>query len=121
MTLACAKRTGYVPEEFDETYMRRFLAVCQANLQAISQYVEVQPPEVPVVLYRALDPNGRSYTLDTDSSSDLGWGKLVGRTIEVIDVDADHVSMISGDEVIQIARDLCGRISHENVSIEAMD
>lgn len=121
MTLACAKQTGFVPEEFDETYMRGFLSVCQANLRAISQYVEVQQPEVPVVLYRALDPNGRSYTLDTDSSSDLGWGKLVGRTIEVIDIDADHVSMISGDEVIQIARDLCGRISHENVSIEATD
>jgi thioesterase domain-containing protein len=121
MTLACAKQTGFVPEEFDETYMRRFLAVCQANLQAISQYVEVQQTEVPVVLYRALDPNGRSYTLDTDASSDLGWGKLVGRTIEVIDIDADHVSMISGVEVIQIARDLCGRISHENVSIKTTD
>jgi amino acid adenylation domain-containing protein len=121
LTLACVKQTGFIPEEFDEAYMRRFLAVCQANLQAISQYVAVPRPEVPIVLYRALDPSGRSYTLDTDSSFDLGWGKLVGRSIEVIDVDADHVSMISGDEVKQIVRDLHLRIMHEIVSVEATD
>ncbi|MCA9157654.1 MAG: hypothetical protein KDA72_04965, partial [Planctomycetales bacterium] len=121
MTLACAKQTGFVPEEFDETYMRRFLTVCKANLQAISQYVEVQQPQVPAVLYRALDANGRSYAADIDSDSDLGWGKLLGRPIEVIDMDTDHVSMIAGDEVIQIARVLRGRISQEQVSIEATD
>ncbi len=110
MMLACAKKTGFLPEEFDETYMRRFLGVCKANLRAISQYVEVQRPEVPVVLYRALDPNGRSYVIDIDSASDLGWGKLIGRPIEVIDMDADHVSMIAGDEVLQIARRLRERI-----------
>ncbi len=121
MTLACAKQTGFVPEEFDETYMRRFLAVCTANLQAISQYVEVQQPEVPAVLYRALDPNGRSYAVDIDASSDLGWGKLIGRPIEVIDMDADHVSMITGDDVIQVARDLGRRICQERVSIEATE
>lgn len=121
MTLVCAKQSGFVPEEFDETSMRRFLAVCKANLRAISHYVEVQQPEVPAVLYRALDPNGRSYSPDIDSASDLGWGELLGRPIEVIDMDADHVSMIAGDKVIQIARDLRGRISHEHVSIEATD
>jgi thioesterase domain-containing protein len=68
-----------------------------------------------------LDPNGRSYSLDIESASDLGWGKLIGRPIEVIDMDADHVSMIAGDEVIQIARDLRGRISQEHVSNEASD
>ena len=110
MTLASAKQTGFVPEEFDETYMRRFLAVCKANLQAISQYVEVQQPEIPAVLYRALDANGRSYSIDSESASDLGWGNLIGRDIEVFDIEADHVSLIAGDEVAQIARDLRDRI-----------
>ncbi len=119
MTLSCAKKSRFVPEEFDETFMRRFLAVCKANLQAISQYVEVRQPEVPAVLYRAMNPNGRSYALDIDSTSDLGWGKLMGRPIEVIDIDADHVSMLAGDEVHQIARDLRRRIRQEPVSVEA--
>ncbi|QEG23834.1 non-ribosomal peptide synthetase/type I polyketide synthase [Mariniblastus fucicola] len=110
MTLASAKQTGFVPEDFDEAYMRRFLSVCKANLRAISQYIEVQQPEVPAVLYRALDPNGRSYTIDSDSASDLGWGKLIGRSIEVIDMNADHVSIISGEEVAKVANDLRERI-----------
>lgn len=121
ITLAGAKGMGFVPEEFDEHYMRRFLAVCKANLRAISQYVEVQQPEVPAILYRALDSNGRSYTLDIDSCSDLGWGSLIGRPIEVIDVNADHVSIIAGNEVIQIARDMRRRISQAYVAIEATD
>ncbi len=121
MTLAYARETGFIPQEFDEAAMRRFLTVCKANLQAISQYVEVQQPEVPVVLYRASDPSGRSYAIDIDSTFDLGWGNLVGRPIEVIDVDADHVSMISGEHVIAIARDLGRRISQEHVSIVNMN
>ena len=109
LTLAAAQQTGFVPKDFDETYMRRFLAVCKANLQAISNYVEMQS-EVPAILYRALDSNGRSYAIDVESTSDLGWGKLTGRPIEVIDIGADHVSMITGDAVRQIAQDLLKRI-----------
>ncbi len=113
MTLASVKQTGFVPEEFDESYMRCFIAVCKANLQAISSYVEVQQPEIPLVLYRATNPDGRSYPIDQVYASDLGWSQLAGRAIEVIDIEADHISMMAGREVHQIAREVLRRIGQK--------
>jgi amino acid adenylation domain-containing protein len=101
-----AQQTGFVSEDFDESYMRRFLNVCQAQLQAIADYAEVQSPDVPVVLFRASDPTGRSHVVEDRWQQDLGWGSLLGRQIEVVDAGGDHVSMLTGERAVQLARDL---------------
>jgi thioesterase domain-containing protein len=79
------------------------LSVCQANLQAIEHYVQVQNPDVPVTLYRATDPAGRSHPVEAHAEADLGWSALLGRPIEVLDSEGNHVSMLTGDRVTKLS------------------
>lgn len=101
-----AQQTGFVSDDFDESYMRRFLNVCQAQLQAIADYAEVQNADVPVVLFRASDPAGRSRVVEDGWQDDLGWSSLLGRQIDVIEAGGNHVSMLTGDRASQLAHAL---------------
>lgn len=106
------QQSGFLSAEFDEAYLRRFLLLCQANLRAIRRY-EVICDDVPTILFRARDPNGRSYAVSRQFADDLGWSFVVGDALQTIPVSGDHVTILTGDSADQIASELSRRIDKD--------
>jgi thioesterase domain-containing protein len=100
---------GFVPADIDLDAIRRFLNVCRANLRALQAY-DAQPCELNAILFKALDPEGRSHSIADGSQADLGWRPILGEALEVVEVPGNHVTMLTGDHVPQLGMFLRGRI-----------
>lgn len=104
------QQSGFLPSEIDESYVRRFLGVCRANLRAIEGF-QAEPDDVPMLLFRASDTADRAHLIAADQVNDLGWRSIVGESLEVIDVAGDHVSMLTGDYVKAVGAVLRHRLA----------
>lgn len=72
-----------------------------------------QPTDVPVVLCRARQAQPLTTALDPRylrSEADLGWAPLC-RSLEIVPVEGDHLSLIDPPHVAAIARHLTQRLS----------
>jgi thioesterase domain-containing protein len=91
------QKTGFVSAAIDFDYVRRFVRICQANLQAVANY-DPQPAELPVVLFRAADSAGRSGEVAANGLADLGWRLLTGDQLQIVEVPGNHVTMLTGEQ-----------------------
>jgi thioesterase domain-containing protein len=84
---------------------RHVFEVFQANVQAIAQY-RPRPYRGPIVLVKAAQ---QAVTLPSDDA--LGWRPYASGPIELHTVPGDHVHMLAGSSVQQIATVLLGHLA----------
>ncbi len=100
---------GVLPEQADVNHLRGFIDVYRANLQAV-----YQPPEgsadIPTLLVRSAelqpgqlqDPQARAVRAEAD----LGWGRWISGSIEMVEVPGDHLTMLNPPDVLALAAEI---------------
>jgi hypothetical protein len=77
-------------------------------MRALARHAPSPAVGVPAVLFRATEGAGEiAPTIEEYELPCFGWRALLGETIEIIDVAANHSSMLQDERVEPIARRLC--------------
>jgi myxalamid-type polyketide synthase MxaB len=100
-----ARRSGMLPAETPEEFVRNLVAVGQANVRVLQSYrpnaltatVQFFTPETREAL---AELSGRTPPKDID----LGWSRHIGQSVEVHRLPGDHFTMMFGDSAVQISR-----------------
>jgi acyl transferase domain-containing protein/thioesterase domain-containing protein/acyl carrier protein len=111
--LAEAKRQGVLPAEVSTEYIRRFIEVCRAHVQAIMNYV---PPPIgqPLHLFRPAETGVLTEATGQSLANDLGWGTIVSEVVLHL-VPGDHFSMLTGDNARRLAAALAECLEGERL------
>jgi thioesterase domain-containing protein/NAD(P)-dependent dehydrogenase (short-subunit alcohol dehydrogenase family)/acyl carrier protein len=105
--LAEARKSGVIPEETPESFIRRLVSAGEANIRVLQGY---EPTAIKSVV-RMFVPVDRSALAEltgetVPSEEDLGWSSQVGQSVELHRVSGDHFSMMMGENASAIAFDL---------------
>jgi amino acid adenylation domain-containing protein len=101
-----AKQAQLVAVDLDlESSARHVFEVFQANVQAIAEY-RPRPYGGPIVLFKAAQQ-----AVELPGDDVLGWRPYASGPIELHTVAGDHVHMLAGASVEQIARVLRNRLA----------
>ncbi|MBT6488683.1 MAG: HAD-IIIC family phosphatase, partial [Deltaproteobacteria bacterium] len=95
-------RLGLMTTEYDRLRFERLQKVIDAHAKAYLNY-KPSKVEAPVTLIRAtnsLVPDG-SATVDADA-----WSEISKTGVEVVDVDADHFTLVRGEAVLKVVEKL---------------
>jgi thioesterase domain-containing protein len=114
--LAEARRQGTVPAEAPEAFIRRLVHVGEANVQVIQSY-RPQSLKQAVHLFVPTTKGGLAEIAGKDltEEGDHGWNEQVGQDVELHEVPGDHFSMLLGDGVARIAKELSSLIALQNL------
>jgi len=112
-----ARRTGLVPPEMPEEFIRQLVHVGEANVRVLQSYrptalsgaVQFFTPAAKEAL---AELSGRT----PPSDDDLGWSREIGQTVELHRLEGDHFSMMVGDSAKRIARELARHLSEAGAS-----
>ncbi len=106
--LAEARRKGIVPAETSESYIRRLVAVGEANVRVIQSY----RPEaltaaavhlfVPTIKGGLAEVSGRTIA----DEGDHGWSARVGQAVELHEIPGDHFTMMAGEGAALLSRQM---------------
>ena len=105
--LAEARKSGIIPEETPQSFIRRLVRTGEANVRVLQGY-EPSPLKclvrmfVPANKIALAELTGRPAPIEED----LGWSSQVGQAIELHRVGGDHFTMMMGDNAAAIAREL---------------
>jgi thioesterase domain-containing protein len=85
-------------------YIRRFVEVCRAHVQAIMGYA---PPPLaqPLYFFRPADSGVLAEVAGERLDDDLGWGKVTPSVV-LHQVPGDHFSMLVGENANCLAERL---------------
>lgn len=105
--LAEARKSGIVPAETPESFIRRLVRVGEANVRVLQAY---QPKPLTTAV-RLFVPAVKTALADLsgyrpDEEEDRGWSKQVGQAVELREVPGDHFTMMVGDGAAFIAREI---------------
>jgi amino acid adenylation domain-containing protein len=95
-----AKKSNIMPSDAQLQQLTALLNVCNANVQALYNYV----PQVYSNSINLLRTNDHSTTDLSDST--LGWSKLSSKSVEIYIVPGDHNSMLTKPHVPILAKQL---------------
>jgi thioesterase domain-containing protein len=103
--LAEARKSGIVPAETPESYIRRLVRAGEANVRVLQGY-KPNPLATPIRLFvpaskTALE--GLTSVAHVDGEED-GWSSSIGQAVELYEVPGDHFSMMLGDGAAAIAQ-----------------
>jgi thioesterase domain-containing protein len=104
-----ARKSGMLPPETPEEYIRKVVAVGQANVRVLQTYrpkplsitVQFFTPETREAL---AELSGRTPPSDVD----LGWSRKIGQAVKVHRLSGDHFTMMFGQSVSFLAKELQG-------------
>jgi acyl transferase domain-containing protein/thioesterase domain-containing protein/acyl carrier protein len=116
--LAEARKLGVISALLDADSVRRFLNLCKANLR-IMMHNELKPCELPVHFFRAATGDLINQKIRHDDAGDYGWGELVGKSLVVHEVPGDHVTMLTGENAMNLAARLRECIDSAHVPASA--
>jgi len=102
--LAEARRQGLVPAETPESFVRRLVAVGEANVRVIQGYRPraLRAPLqlfVPAIKTGLAEVSGRK----PRDEADHGWSAEIGQLVEIEEVPGDHFTMLVGDGARRLA------------------
>jgi thioesterase domain-containing protein/acyl carrier protein len=112
-----ARKSGMIPAETPESFIRQVVQVGEANVQVLQSY---RPNSIaaPVVMFvpetkgALAEIAGRNPPEDDD----LGWSREVGQAVELVSVPGDHFSMMTGKSALIVAQELARVLSGERVA-----
>jgi thioesterase domain-containing protein len=102
--LAEARRQGLVPAETPESFIRRLVAVGEANVRVTQSYRPrslATPVQllVPAIKTALAEVSGRK----TRGEEDHGWSTEIGQAVEIEVVPGDHFTMMVGEGAVRLA------------------
>lgn len=103
--LAEARRSGIIPAETPEPFIRRLVRAGEANVRVLQGY-EPKRLTTPIRLFV---PASKTALADLSgvrppSDEDLGWSTRIGQAVELQEVPGDHFSMMVGEGATAIAQ-----------------
>jgi myxalamid-type polyketide synthase MxaB len=96
-----AKRQGVLPADVSADYIRRFVEVCRAHVQAIMDY-RVMPIGISIELVRPTETGVLAEASGKDLAHDLGWGGVASK-LTLHSVPGDHFTMLAGENASRLA------------------
>jgi myxalamid-type polyketide synthase MxaB len=105
--LAEARKTGIVPAETPEAYIRRLVRAGEANVRVLQGY-EPSPLTTPIRLFVPTSKTALEGLagIAPVSDEDRGWSTHDGQIIEIHEVPGDHFTMMLGEGAAVIAEHL---------------
>jgi thioesterase domain-containing protein len=116
-----ASAAGLIPEGSSQRLIRRLFGIFAANYEAVLNYhhdsldrdvtllrARHTPPEFVAVAHRMVG--------DMFESPTNGWERLQPRSLQVIDVAGDHLTMMSEPNVAEVADQLSAVLNREATS-----
>jgi myxalamid-type polyketide synthase MxaB len=105
--LAEARKSGIIPEETPEPFIRRLVRVGEANMRVLQGY-EPNSLKIPAQMFVPSNKDALAELSGQPAPSDLdlGWSNRVGQSIELHRVGGDHFTMMMGENAAAIARAL---------------
>jgi thioesterase domain-containing protein/acyl carrier protein len=105
--LAEARKTGIVPAETPEAYIRRLVRAGEANVRVLQGY----EPSALATPIRLFVPTSKTALeglagIAPVSDEDRGWSSHEGQEVELHEVPGDHFTMMLGDGAALIAQQL---------------
>lgn len=105
--LAEARKTGIVPAETPEAYIRRLVRAGEANVRVLQGY---QPSQLATTI-RLFVPTSKTALeglagIAPVSDEDRGWSHIRDQLVELQEVPGDHFTMMLGDGAAIIAQHL---------------
>jgi myxalamid-type polyketide synthase MxaB len=102
-----ARKTGIVPAETPEAYIRRLVRAGEANVRVLQGY---EPSRLATTI-RLFVPTSKTALeglagIAPASDDDRGWSHLEGQVVELQEVPGDHFTMMLGDGAALIAQHL---------------
>jgi thioesterase domain-containing protein/NAD(P)-dependent dehydrogenase (short-subunit alcohol dehydrogenase family)/acyl carrier protein len=106
-----ARQRRMIPMETPDSFVRRLVAVGEANVRVIQSYVP-QPLNVPIELFVPTDRSSLKEIAGREPApdEDLGWQREVGQAVTLHEVPGDHFTMMLGSTAGKIARVLEQRL-----------
>jgi acyl transferase domain-containing protein/thioesterase domain-containing protein/acyl carrier protein len=105
--LAEARKTGIVPAETPEAYIRRLVRAGEANVRVLQGY-EPGPLTTPIRLFVPISKTALEGLagIAPVSDEDRGWSSHEGQEVELHEVPGDHFTMMLGEGAAIIAQHL---------------
>ncbi len=105
--LAEARKTGIVPAETPEAYIRRLVRAGEANVRVLQGY-EPNQLNTPIRLFVPSSKTALVGLADIAAvgDEDHGWSSRDGQVVEIHEVPGDHFSMMIGEGAALIAQHL---------------
>jgi thioesterase domain-containing protein/acyl carrier protein len=105
--LAEARKTGIVPAETPEAYIRRLVRAGEANVRVLQGY-QPGPLTTPIRLFVPASKTALEGLagIAPVSDDDRGWSGRDGQVVELHEVPGDHFTMMLGDGATVIAEHL---------------
>ena len=105
--LAEARRTGIIPAEAPEDFIRRLVHVGEANVRVLQSF---EPKPIATTI-RLLVPSDQTALAGLTrqaqpSDEDRGWSTRIGQSVDLVHVLGDHFTMMVGESAAIIAREL---------------
>ena len=105
--LAEARKTGIVPAETPEAYIRRLVRAGEANVRVLQGY----EPNALAAPIRLFVPTSKTALeglagIAPASDEDRGWSSYDGQVVEIQEVPGDHFTMMLGEGAAVIAEHL---------------
>ncbi|MBV8199718.1 MAG: hypothetical protein JOZ15_03750, partial [Acidobacteria bacterium] len=104
-----AARLGILPPALDGAELDRRFAMFEANFRRARRYVG-GPCAAPLLLLKAAE-DGAPRARGNGREADLGWGRLAGGRIEVVEVPGDHYTLLREPHVQTLASRLRERFA----------
>jgi len=100
-----AKRHQVLPADVSVDQLRRLIDVCRDHVHAVMAY---QPESFGqrVLMFRPDDTSALAEASGQTLQHDLGWGDVLRDRLTTRTVPGDHFSMMTGDNVVVLAREL---------------
>ncbi|HKX31469.1 MAG TPA: amino acid adenylation domain-containing protein [Blastocatellia bacterium] len=98
-----------LPPGIEVAQARSFLAVYRANVKAMLKYVPQPYPGSMTLFKAAIQPAGPAPDESTDRrrkarDRSMGWKRLAGGGVQIIEVPGDHLTMVKKPQVETLAR-----------------
>ena len=105
--LAEARKTGIVPAETPEAYIRRLVRAGEANVRVLQGY-EPSPLTTPIRLFVPTSKTALEGLagIAPVTDEDRGWSSRDGQVVELHEVPGDHFTMMLGEGAVVIAQHL---------------
>jgi acyl transferase domain-containing protein/thioesterase domain-containing protein/acyl carrier protein len=100
-----AKRSGVMPADVDEAYVRRLVAVGEALVLASRGY-QPRPQDFEVLFFKPAIEGGLAELSEQTGTNIDAWRSLLGRELNEVEVPGNHFTMVSGDGAKRIAATL---------------
>jgi myxalamid-type polyketide synthase MxaB len=115
-----ARKTGMIPPDTPESFVRRLVHVGEANVRVLQSY---RPSALATpVLFFVPETKGALAELSgrtPPSDEDLGWSREVAQAVEIHVVPGDHFSIMIGESAAKIARELAPHLCIERAAATA--